>query len=183
MVKLWKACTSPSVIWGMEDVSLKLYENDRHELVNESDRELVWKDIYEWAVKTAGKKGSRELRKCSRLKKCTCKMLTAFLTAGLLAGFPAMALSAREAIPAQGQEESWREIPSQRRERSDSYGGTKKLLEKMKEKLDAGELETNEQIREAISQCEEELEITLTEEQKEQLLGLIQKMNALGLNS
>lgn len=53
----------------------------------------------------------------------------------------------------------------------------------MKEKLDAGELETNEQIREAISQCEEELEITLTEEQKEQLLGLIQKMNALGLNS
>ena len=41
---------------GMEDVSLKLYENDRHELVNESDRELVWKDIYEWAVKTAGKK-------------------------------------------------------------------------------------------------------------------------------
>ena len=46
------------------------------------------------------------MRKCSRLKKCTCKMLTAFLTAGLLAGFPAMALSAREAIPAQGQEES-----------------------------------------------------------------------------
>ena len=73
--------------------------------------------------------------------------------------------------------------PSQRRERSDSYGGTKKALEKMREKLDAGELETDEQIREAISQCEEELEITLTEEQKEQLLGLIQKMNALGLNS
>lgn len=38
-------------------------------------------------------------------------MLTAFLTAGLLAGFPAVALSAREAIPAQGQEEFWREIP------------------------------------------------------------------------
>lgn len=38
-------------------------------------------------------------------------MLTAFLTAGLLAGFPALALSAREAMPAQGQEESWRELP------------------------------------------------------------------------
>ena len=107
------------------------------------------------------------MRKCSRLKKCTCKMLTAFLTAGLLAGFPALALSAREAMPAQGQEESWRELPL-------SAGSALTLTE---------ELETDEQIREAISQCEEELEITLTEEQKEQLLGLIQKMNALGLNS
>lgn len=123
------------------------------------------------------------MRKCSRLKKCTCKMLTAFLTAGLLAGFPAMALSAREAIPAQGQEESWREIPLSAGSALTLTEEQKKLLEKMKEKLDAGELETNEQIREAISQCEEELEITLTEEQKEQLLGLIQKMNALGLNS
>ena len=102
------------------------------------------------------------MRKCSRLKKCTCKMLTAFLTAGLLAGFPALALSAREAISGEGKYE---------------------ITSEMKEKLDAGELETDEQIREAISQCEEELEITLTEEQKEQLLGLIQKMNALGLNS
>ena len=61
--------------------------------------------------------------------------------------------------------------------------GKYEITSEMKEKLDAGELETDEQIREAISQCEEELEITLTEEQKEQLLGLIQKMNALGLNS
>lgn len=123
------------------------------------------------------------MRKCSRLKKCTCKMLTAFLTAGLLAGFPAVALSAREAIPAQGQEESWREIPLSAGSALTLTEEQKKLLEKMKEKLDAGELETDEQIWEAISQCEEELEITLTEEQKEQLLGLIQKMNALGLNS
>ena len=59
----------------------------------------------------------------------------------------------------------------------------KQLLEKMKEKLDAGELETEEQIREAIGQCEEELEITLTEEQKEQITALIGKMNDLGLDS
>lgn len=38
---------------GMKDVALKLYENDRHELVNEADRELVWKDICEWALRTA----------------------------------------------------------------------------------------------------------------------------------
>ena len=106
------------------------------------------------------------MRKCSGLKKCTCKMLTAFLTAGLLAGFPAVALSAREAIPAQGQEESWRGIPLSAGSALTLTEEQKKLLEKMKEKLDAGELE-----------------ITLTEEQKEQLLGLIQKMNALGLNS
>ena len=37
---------------GMRDVSMKLYENDRHELVNEADRELVWKELYEWIVKT-----------------------------------------------------------------------------------------------------------------------------------
>ena len=33
---------------GMTNVNIKLYEDDRHELVNESDREMVWKDIYEW---------------------------------------------------------------------------------------------------------------------------------------
>jgi alpha-beta hydrolase superfamily lysophospholipase len=33
---------------GMEDVSLKLYENDRHEILNELDKETVYKDIYEW---------------------------------------------------------------------------------------------------------------------------------------
>ena len=72
-------------------------------------------------------------------------MLTAFLTAGLLAGFPAVALSAREAIPAQGQEEFWREIPLSAGSALTLTEEQKKLLEKMKEKLDAGELETDEQ--------------------------------------
>lgn len=40
---------------GMKKVALKLYENDRHELVNEADRELVWKDICEWVLRTAVK--------------------------------------------------------------------------------------------------------------------------------
>ena len=48
---------------GMKQVSLKLYENDRHELVNESDRELVWKDIWEWVVKTAAKKEADDIEK------------------------------------------------------------------------------------------------------------------------
>ena len=31
---------------------MKLYEDDRHELVNEADREIVWKELYEWIMKT-----------------------------------------------------------------------------------------------------------------------------------
>ena len=41
---------------GMTNVNIKLYEDDRHELVNESDREMVWKDIYEWVRRTASAK-------------------------------------------------------------------------------------------------------------------------------
>ena len=43
---------------GMTNVNIKLYEDDRHELVNESDREMVWKDIYEWVRRTASAKNS-----------------------------------------------------------------------------------------------------------------------------
>ncbi len=33
---------------GMKNVKMKLYENDRHELLNEMDRERVYEDIYQW---------------------------------------------------------------------------------------------------------------------------------------
>lgn len=33
---------------GMQDVSLRLYPNDRHELLNESDREQIFQDIWQW---------------------------------------------------------------------------------------------------------------------------------------
>ena len=33
---------------GMHDVSIKLYENDRHEILNETDREMVYEDIRKW---------------------------------------------------------------------------------------------------------------------------------------
>ena len=33
---------------GISDVTLKLYENDRHEILNELDRENVFADIYNW---------------------------------------------------------------------------------------------------------------------------------------
>ena len=33
---------------GMEDVECKLYAEDRHEILNELDREDVYQDIYEW---------------------------------------------------------------------------------------------------------------------------------------
>lgn len=35
---------------GMKHVELKLYENDRHELLNEMDREQVYADIYGWMM-------------------------------------------------------------------------------------------------------------------------------------
>ncbi len=35
---------------GMERVSLKLYAGDRHELLNEKDRQEVYKDIYPWIM-------------------------------------------------------------------------------------------------------------------------------------
>ncbi len=33
---------------GMKNVKMKLYENDRHELLNEMDREQVYGDIHQW---------------------------------------------------------------------------------------------------------------------------------------
>ncbi len=33
---------------GMQDLSIKLYENDRHEILNELDRETVYDDLYRW---------------------------------------------------------------------------------------------------------------------------------------
>ena len=36
---------------GMQDVKLKLYENDRHEILNELDREQVFIDIWKWLEK------------------------------------------------------------------------------------------------------------------------------------
>ena len=33
---------------GIRDVTLRLYTGDRHELLNETDREQVQKDLYQW---------------------------------------------------------------------------------------------------------------------------------------
>ncbi len=33
---------------GMKDITYKLYENDRHELVNEPDKEVIFNDILSW---------------------------------------------------------------------------------------------------------------------------------------
>jgi alpha-beta hydrolase superfamily lysophospholipase len=33
---------------GMKDVSLKLYEGDRHEVLNEKDKAQVWADVLAW---------------------------------------------------------------------------------------------------------------------------------------
>ena len=33
---------------GVTDISLKLYEKDRHEILKETDRETVFQDIHHW---------------------------------------------------------------------------------------------------------------------------------------
>ena len=33
---------------GIEDITYKLYEDDRHEILNETDRDKVFADIYAW---------------------------------------------------------------------------------------------------------------------------------------
>jgi len=33
---------------GIKDVAIKLYKDDRHEILNEIDRSEVYKDMYQW---------------------------------------------------------------------------------------------------------------------------------------
>ena len=35
---------------GIKDVSIRLYKDDRHEILNETDREQVYEDLYHWIV-------------------------------------------------------------------------------------------------------------------------------------
>lgn len=41
---------------GMSDLKLKFYEKDRHEILNEDDRDVVSKDIYQWIDGVIGRK-------------------------------------------------------------------------------------------------------------------------------
>lgn len=44
-----KACRSFMDV-GMENVQMKLYSDDRHEILNETDRENIYEDIYLWIL-------------------------------------------------------------------------------------------------------------------------------------
>ena len=33
---------------GLEDVTLRLYDGDRHEIINETDRDVVYADLAGW---------------------------------------------------------------------------------------------------------------------------------------
>ena len=35
---------------GIKNIKLKMYKNDRHELLNELDREVVYADILNWLL-------------------------------------------------------------------------------------------------------------------------------------
>ncbi len=43
-----KAAADAFIEAGIKDVTLKLYKGDRHEILNELDREQVYADIYQW---------------------------------------------------------------------------------------------------------------------------------------
>ena len=103
---------------------------------------------------------------------------TALLAALLLTAAPATEISAGQLQPGN---EALHTEPSQDLE-SILTDDQKALLEKMKEKLAAGELETDEDINGAITECEEELQITLTDDQKDQITVLIKQINQLGLD-
>ena len=46
--KVWKMLQKRIGKCGIKDVSLKLYEKDRHEILNELDRQTVYEDILAW---------------------------------------------------------------------------------------------------------------------------------------
>lgn len=52
----------------------------------------------------------------------------------------------------------------------------------IREKLDAGELETDEDISNAIKEGEEKFDVSLTEEEKEEILQVVQKIKDMGLD-
>lgn len=56
------------------------------------------------------------------------------------------------------------------------------VIEFVKEKLKAGELETDEDIEEAIREGEEKFDVSLTEEDKEKILQVMQKIKEMGLD-
>ena len=39
---------------GIQDVKIKLYPNDRHEILQETDRDQVFADVYQWCKKRIG---------------------------------------------------------------------------------------------------------------------------------
>ena len=45
-----KACDSLKRA-GVKNITVKLYENDRHELLNEDDAEVAMEDIWQWICK------------------------------------------------------------------------------------------------------------------------------------
>lgn len=52
----------------------------------------------------------------------------------------------------------------------------------IREKLEAGELETDEDISDAIEEGEEKFDVSLTEEEKKEILQVVQKIKDLGLD-
>lgn len=70
---------------------------------------------------------------------------------------------------------------SENRKLSDEQAA--ELIAFIKEKADAGKLETEEDIRKAIKEGEKKFQITLTEKEKKTLISAAEKLKGLGLSS
>lgn len=44
-------CKDHRVSEGIKNLSMKLYENDLHEILNEPDKEVVFEDLMQWMKK------------------------------------------------------------------------------------------------------------------------------------
>lgn len=57
-----------------------------------------------------------------------------------------------------------------------------KVIDFIRQKLESGELETDEEISTAIDEVEDEFDVSLTEDEKDKILQSIQKIKKLGLD-
>ena len=66
--------------------------------------------------------------------------------------------------------------------KEENEGLVEEVLEFVRQKLEAGELETDEDIYNAIEEGEEKFDIRLTKEQKDKIVQLTQKIRKMGLD-
>lgn len=123
-----------------------------------------------------------------KLKKLFKKYMSLMLTLVILAAMPGMETYAAEDTKKEDNLLSVAEkfLPEEVKallEELELGEEEQKFLEELKEKLDAGELDSEEEILNAVSEAEEQFDISLTRKQKNSIVSLGLKVQELGLDS